>query len=64
MSCTQYWVTDNPILQLSGGKMKLSYLIYLLLKSSQIARATTGHRMVMMIEGTGTSVILYTGDLF
>ena len=43
--------------------MKLSYLIYLLLKSSQITRATTGHRMVMMIEGTGTSVILYTGDL-
>ena len=35
---------------------KRSYLMYRLLNSSQIARATIGQRNMMIIDGTGTSV--------
>ena len=35
---------------------KRSYLMYRLLNSSQIARATIGQRKMMIIDGTGTSV--------
>ena len=35
---------------------KRSYLMYRLLNSSQIARATIGQRKMIIIDGTGTSV--------